>query len=265
MTTKIKELTENLVGDMTTHQDILEFLDVVDMKSENVVAISLIPHIKDRIKMLSENVSAYIDTLTNYDKDNKDIDISKFTYDVMYPDGRIEIGLQAPSREKLISLLDSCTSSEGAQILRVIDSNGKIIESNKPHYVSETFSVVRGGSIESLTSDEIKLVDQWTKKELPKIVHKMNNPHKDSFNIHKKIEMQQMMESEKIEEKLSTLKSLNDTCFGDISSIDETKEIVENFVSKSLPKIVDDLNNLCEKKPTPKKKPSKKNKTTKKA
>jgi hypothetical protein len=46
---------------------------------------------------------------------------------------------------------------------------------------------------------------------------------------------------------------------------DETKEIVENFVAKSLPKIVDDLNNLCEKKPTPKKKSSKKNKKTKKA
>jgi hypothetical protein len=198
MTTKIEELIKNLVGDMTTHQDILEFLGVVDMKSENVVALSLIPQIKDRIKMLSENVSAYIDVLTNYDKDTNDIDTSKFTYDVMYPDGRIEIGLQAPSREKLISLLDSCTSSEGAQILRVIDSNGKIIESNKPHYVSETFSAVRGGSMESLTSDE-------------------------------------------------------------------TKEIVENFVAKSLPKIVDDLNNLCEKKPIPKKKSSKKNKKTKKA
>lgn len=198
MTTKIEELIKNLVGDMTTHQDILEFLSVVDMKSENVVALSLIPQIKDRIKMLSENVSAYIDVLINYDKDTNDIDTSKFTYDVMYPDGRIEIGLQAPSREKLISLLDSCTSSEGAQILRVIDSNGKIIESNKPHYVSETFSAVRGGSMESLTSDE-------------------------------------------------------------------TKEIVEKFVAKSLPKIVDDLNNLCEKKPTPKKKSSKKNKKTKKA
>lgn len=198
MTTKIEELIKNLVGDMTTHQDILEFLGVVDMKSENVVALSLIPQIKDRIKMLSENVSAYIDVLTNYDKDTNDIDTSKFTYDVMYPDGRIEIGLQAPSREKLISLLDSCTSSEGAQILRVIDSNGKIIESNKPHYVSETFSAVRGGSMESLTSDE-------------------------------------------------------------------TKEIVEKFVAKSLPKNVDDLNNLCEKKPTPKKKSSKKNKKTKKA
>jgi hypothetical protein len=78
--------------------------------------------------------------------------------------------------------------------------------------------------------------------------------------------MQQMMESEKIEEKLSTFnESLNDTCFGDISSTDEKKEIVENFVAKSLPKIVDDLNNLCEKSPTPKKKSSKKNKKTKKA
>ena len=198
MTTKIEELIKNLVGDMTTHQDILEFLSVVDMKSENVVALSLIPQIKERIKMLSENMSAYIDVLTNYDKDTNDIDTSKFTYDVMYPDGRIEIGLQAPSRERLISLLDSCASSEGAQILRVIDSNGKIVESNKPHYVFETFSVVRGGSMESPTSDE-------------------------------------------------------------------TKEIVEKFVAKSLPKIVDDLNNLCEKKPTPKKKSSKKNKKTKKA
>ena len=72
MTTKIEELIKNLVGDMTTHQDILEFLSVVDMKSENVVALSLIPQIKDRIKILSENVSAYIDVLTNYDKDTEE-------------------------------------------------------------------------------------------------------------------------------------------------------------------------------------------------
>lgn len=72
MTTKIEELIKNLIGDMTTHQDILEFLDVVDMKSENVVAISLIPQIKDRIKMLIENLAAYIDVLTNYDKDTEE-------------------------------------------------------------------------------------------------------------------------------------------------------------------------------------------------
>jgi hypothetical protein len=215
--------------------------------------------------MLSENVSAYIDVLTDYDKDTNDIDTSKFTYDVMYPDGRIEIGLQAPSREKLISLLDSCTSSEGAQILRVIDSNGKIIESNKPHLSDECFKRGLGNSIYNPITDT-RLIEEFAKKELPKIVHKMNNPHEDSFTTHKKIEMQQMMELEKIEEQLSTFnESLKDTCFGDISSTDEKKEMVEKFVAKSLPKIVDDLNNLCEKKPIPKKKSSKKNKKTKKA
>ena len=264
MTTKIKELIDQLTNNITTQNDILEILDIVDAKTCNVVAQCLIPQIKNRVEMLTSNVKAFIEMLTDYDK-NDDIDPSKFTYDVMYPDGRIEIDLHSPSREKLLELLNSCTSSKDVQILRVIDSNGKIIESNKPHLSDECFKRGFGNSIYNPITDT-RLIEEFTKKELPKIVHNMNNQQLSSHTPNKELETQLMMEFNKIDKKLFEDKFLKkDTCFGDISSTDEKKEMVEKFVAKSLPKIVDDLNNLCEKKTTPKKKSSKKNKKTKKA
>jgi hypothetical protein len=263
MTTKIKELIDQLTNNITTQNDILEILDVVDAKTCNIVAQCLIPQIKSRVEMLTSNVKAFIEMLTDYDTNN-DVDPSKFTYDVMYPDGRIEIGLHSPSKEKLLELLSICTSSKDIQILRVIDSNGKIIESNKPHFTDACFKSGFGNSIYNPITDS-RLIEEFTKKELTENVHDMDNQQLSSRTPNKELETQLMMEFNKIDQKLFNDKFLKkDTCFDGVHSTDELKEEIERYTDKSLPKNDKDLNNLKDKKTTTKQKSSKKNKKNKK-
>jgi hypothetical protein len=146
MTTEIKTLINQLNNDITTHKDVLDFLDVVDARTNNIVAQTILPQIYERLEKLVDNINKYIDILTNYDKNN-DVDPNKYTFDVMYGNGKIEIGLQAPSKEILLNILKSCDSTQHIQILRVIDSNGKIIESNEPHWVAPVCESIEPGPI----------------------------------------------------------------------------------------------------------------------
>ena len=209
MTTEIKTLINQLNNDITTYKDILEFLDVVNVKTDNIVSQTLLPQIHGRIQDLMSNINSYIEILTNYDKNNdvnlnkyknNDVDPNKYTFDVMYGNGKIEIGLQAPSKEILLDILKSCDPTQHIQILRVIDSNGKIIESNEPHWVTpDCESIEPGLIIKPIPTDIQKVGDIigkiWSpeqkekflkNEESLKLFGELNNLDTDQINDRKK-------------------------------------------------------------------------------
>ena len=144
----------------------------------NIVIEELTPGIKRRLNSVYECVS----TMKIIDPKENITDYSKCTYDVMYSNGKIELGLHASSKESLISILTNCDPNEKIQILRVIDSSGKIIESNEPHWIN---SIYTSTNMHAQFKDE-KTQDCANLKETQKnIVDDTNKQEKNNKKIKK--------------------------------------------------------------------------------
>ena len=265
MTTQIKTVIDQLSHNETSLTEITELIDTIEKKSSNVVVRTLLPAITERLCTVLNGLATHKIVLEEFDKYN-DVDPTKFTYDVMYPDGRIEIGLHAPSKEKLLSILTTCEQNLNIQILRVIDSNGRIIESNTPHYTNNSSSY---DCMDENTKDNEKRFSDLITKQL-----NWDWEH-DTFNSIKNdlsdiIESKNSITEQEIEQKILDSVDTKHTCFGDIHTDDEMKTEIETFAVKDLPKIIDEIKQgrkaiVGDKVITTERKPTKKTKKTKKS
>ena len=94
-------------------------------------------------------------------------------FDIMRPDGSIEIGLFAENEEELRNLF-KYTGEEGVQILREIDEYGFIVRENEPHHPAGKFLGVmysgrRMGSTSPIQSEkEDKEIENFLQTEYEK-------------------------------------------------------------------------------------------------
>lgn len=147
----MEEICKNSKTINNEKYEIDEFLEVLNFRETDVVNKELLPLIKNRLDKIENSVNDINETVLKYR--NKLFTTNGCTYDILRPCGKIEIGLCAPNKEFLVDIFKR--TGEDIQILRVINENGVIVESYKPHWRKNDFEGLSGGPLKEITKEDI--------------------------------------------------------------------------------------------------------------